>query len=82
VLIEAGARINRSALAANIVNKLALFQAPHFLGPGAVPMLAGPDGDSLPRLGRYRVERLDQDILIEGYLRDPWETIAADSLKS
>ena len=73
VLIEAGARLNRSALAANLVDKLALFQAPHFLGPDAVPMFASPNASPLPGLRRYRVQRLDQDILIEGYLRDPWE---------
>lgn len=73
VLIEGGARLNHSALAAGVVDKLALFQAPRFLGADAVPMLAGPDGANLPRLQRYSVERLDQDLLIEGYIRDPWE---------
>ncbi len=77
LLIEGGARLNRSALVANIVDKLALFLAPRFLGPDAVPMLAGPNGGTLPSLQRYRVERLNEDLLIEGYLRDPWEQVAS-----
>jgi diaminohydroxyphosphoribosylaminopyrimidine deaminase/5-amino-6-(5-phosphoribosylamino)uracil reductase len=77
VLIEGGSRLNYSALAANVVDKLALFQAPRFLGPDAVPLLAGADRGSLPRLSRYHLERLEDDLLIEGYLRDPWEQIAA-----
>lgn len=73
VLIEGGAHLNRSVLAADLVHKLYLFQAPRFLGPGAVPMLAGRPSASLPRLLRYRTERLDDDLLIEGYVHDPWQ---------
>ena len=73
VMIEAGARLNRSALVADVVDKLYLFQAPRFLGPDAVPMLAGAHATSLPRLLRYRTERIEEDALIEGYIHDPWE---------
>ena len=73
MLIEAGARLNRSALAADVVDKLYLFQAPRFLGPGAVPMLAGTHAASLPRLLRYQTERMEEDTLVEGYIHDPWE---------
>ncbi|HEX6496931.1 MAG TPA: bifunctional diaminohydroxyphosphoribosylaminopyrimidine deaminase/5-amino-6-(5-phosphoribosylamino)uracil reductase RibD [Acidobacteriaceae bacterium] len=73
VLIEAGARLNRSALVADVVHKLYLFQAPRFLGPGAVPMLAGAEATSLPRLIRYRTERIEEDLLISAYIHDPWE---------
>lgn len=73
VMIEAGARLNRSTLAADVVDKLYLFQAPRFLGPGAVPMLAGAHAASLPRLLRYQTERIEEDTLIEGYIHDPWE---------
>jgi diaminohydroxyphosphoribosylaminopyrimidine deaminase/5-amino-6-(5-phosphoribosylamino)uracil reductase len=73
VLIEAGARINRSALVADVVDKLYLFQAPRFLGPEAVPMLAGAHTIGLPRLLRYRTERIEEDTLTEGYIHDPWE---------
>jgi diaminohydroxyphosphoribosylaminopyrimidine deaminase/5-amino-6-(5-phosphoribosylamino)uracil reductase len=72
VLIEAGARLNRSALVADSVDKLYLFQAPRFLGPGAVPMLAGAEATGLPHLMRYRTERTAEDTLIAGYIHDPW----------
>ena len=77
VMIEAGARLNRSALVADVVDKLYLFQAPRFLGPEAVPMLAGAHAPSLPRLMRSRTERIGtdelEDTLIEGYFHDLWE---------
>jgi diaminohydroxyphosphoribosylaminopyrimidine deaminase / 5-amino-6-(5-phosphoribosylamino)uracil reductase len=73
VMIEAGARLNRSALAADVVDKLYLFQAPRFLGPDAVPMLAGAHATSLPRLLRYHTERIEEDTLTAGYIHDPWE---------
>jgi diaminohydroxyphosphoribosylaminopyrimidine deaminase/5-amino-6-(5-phosphoribosylamino)uracil reductase len=73
VMIEAGARLNRSALAADVVDKLYLFQAPRFLGPDATPMLAGPHATSLPRMLRYRTSRIEEDTLTEGYIHDPWE---------
>jgi diaminohydroxyphosphoribosylaminopyrimidine deaminase/5-amino-6-(5-phosphoribosylamino)uracil reductase len=75
VMIEAGARLNRSALVADVVDKLYLFQAPRFLGPEAVPMLAGAHATSLPRLLRYRTERIEEDTLIAGHIHDPWELI-------
>jgi diaminohydroxyphosphoribosylaminopyrimidine deaminase/5-amino-6-(5-phosphoribosylamino)uracil reductase len=73
VMIEAGARLNQSALATDVVDKLYLFQSPRFLGPGSVPMLAGAPAARLPRLLRYSSECLDEDMLIAGYVRDPWE---------
>jgi diaminohydroxyphosphoribosylaminopyrimidine deaminase/5-amino-6-(5-phosphoribosylamino)uracil reductase len=79
VLIEAGARLNRSALVADVVDKLYLFQAPRFLGPEAIPMLAGAHATSLPRLLHYRTERLEEDLLTQGYVHDPWELSAASS---
>jgi diaminohydroxyphosphoribosylaminopyrimidine deaminase/5-amino-6-(5-phosphoribosylamino)uracil reductase len=75
VMFEAGARVNHSVLAADLVDKLYLFHAPRFLGPEAVPMLAGSRATALPRLLRYRTERLDEDLLIEGYVHDPWEVL-------
>jgi diaminohydroxyphosphoribosylaminopyrimidine deaminase/5-amino-6-(5-phosphoribosylamino)uracil reductase len=77
VMIEAGARLNRSALVADVVDKLYLFQAPRFLGPDAVPMLAGAHATSLPRLLHYRTERMEEDSLTEGYIHDPWELPAS-----
>jgi diaminohydroxyphosphoribosylaminopyrimidine deaminase / 5-amino-6-(5-phosphoribosylamino)uracil reductase len=80
VMIEAGARLNRSALVADAVDKLYLFQAPRFLGPEAVPMLAGPHATSLPHLLRYRSERIEEDTLIAGYFHDPWELSSSSQL--
>jgi diaminohydroxyphosphoribosylaminopyrimidine deaminase/5-amino-6-(5-phosphoribosylamino)uracil reductase len=76
VMIEAGARLNRSALVADVVDKLYLFQAPRFLGPDAIPMLAGAHATSLPRLLHYRTGRIEEDTLTEGYIHDPWELSA------
>jgi diaminohydroxyphosphoribosylaminopyrimidine deaminase/5-amino-6-(5-phosphoribosylamino)uracil reductase len=73
VMVEAGARVNRSVLAADLADRLYLFQAPRFLGPEAVPMLAGSRATALPHLSPYRTERLGEDMLIEGYVHDPWE---------
>lgn len=72
VMIEGGGRLNRSALVAGVVDKLYLFQAPRFVGPEAVPMLDGAPTSSLPRLLRYNIERIGEDLLLTGYLRDPW----------
>jgi diaminohydroxyphosphoribosylaminopyrimidine deaminase / 5-amino-6-(5-phosphoribosylamino)uracil reductase len=74
VMIEAGARLNRSALATDVVDKLYLFRSPRFLGPGAMPMLAGTPAP-LPRLLRYSTERIEDDTLIAGYIRDPWQAV-------
>lgn len=79
VLIEAGARVNRSALAVDVVDKLYLFQAPRFFGPGSVPMLAGDPVSSLPHLVRYRTERIAEDTLIAGYVHDPWLPAASST---
>jgi diaminohydroxyphosphoribosylaminopyrimidine deaminase/5-amino-6-(5-phosphoribosylamino)uracil reductase len=72
VMVEAGAHLNHSVLAADLVDKLYLFQAPRFLGPEAVPMLAGSHTTALPRLLRYRTEQIEEDLLMEGYIHDPW----------
>jgi diaminohydroxyphosphoribosylaminopyrimidine deaminase / 5-amino-6-(5-phosphoribosylamino)uracil reductase len=76
VMIEAGARLNRSALVADVVDKLYLFRTPRFLGPDAIPMLAGAHATSLPHLLRYHTERIEEDSLTEGYIHDPWELSA------
>jgi diaminohydroxyphosphoribosylaminopyrimidine deaminase/5-amino-6-(5-phosphoribosylamino)uracil reductase len=77
VMIEGGGLLNRSALVAGIVDKLYLFQAPRFLGPEAIPMINGASTNSLPRLLRYKVERIDEDLLLTGYLRDPWAAFSS-----
>jgi len=73
VMVEAGSHVNYAVLAADLADRLALFQAQRFLGPQSVPMLAGPAGAALPRLTRTRTEAVGEDLLIEGYMHDPWQ---------
>ena len=73
MMIEGGGRLNRSALIAGVVDKLYLFQAPRFLGPEAIPMIDGASATSLPQLLRYNVDRIEDDLLLTGYLREPWQ---------
>ena len=68
VMLEAGARLNASAVEAGVVDKVWLFYAPKVLGPSAVPLLEG--GRKLPALLDYRMHHFDPDFAIEGYLRD------------
>lgn len=71
VMIEAGAQLNGSALGGRHVDKLTLFYAPVFLGPGAVPLIQ----DAIPGpllSGSPRVDCFGPDVRVEAYLRDPW----------
>jgi diaminohydroxyphosphoribosylaminopyrimidine deaminase/5-amino-6-(5-phosphoribosylamino)uracil reductase len=68
IMLEAGARLNASAVEASVVDKVWLFYAPKVLGPSAVPLLEG--GRHLPALVEYRVHHFDPDFAIEGYPRD------------
>ncbi len=70
VMLEAGARVNASAVESDVVDKVWLFYAPKVLGPSAVPLLEG--GRKLPALVEYRMHHFDPDFAIEGYLRDPY----------
>lgn len=72
VLIEGGARVAASALAQQVVDKVMFFYAPKILaGDDGVPLCrgAGPElmRDALA-LHEVRVERVDPDILVSGYL--------------
>lgn len=72
VMLEAGAQLNGSALTGKHVDKLTLFYAPVFLGPGAVPLMqevmSGPVLASQPTIAC-----VGQDVRIDAYIRDPWE---------
>jgi diaminohydroxyphosphoribosylaminopyrimidine deaminase / 5-amino-6-(5-phosphoribosylamino)uracil reductase len=72
VLIEAGAELNGAAIAQGLVDKLALFCAPKFIGEGGVPMarLLGEKALSLAALTNLSANLYEPDILIEGYFRD------------
>lgn len=68
VMLEAGARVNASAVDAGVVDKVWLFYAPKVLGSNAVPLLEG--GRKLPALIEYRMHHFDPDFAVEGYVRD------------
>jgi diaminohydroxyphosphoribosylaminopyrimidine deaminase/5-amino-6-(5-phosphoribosylamino)uracil reductase len=70
-MLEAGGQLNASALSGGYVDKLTLFYAPVFLGPGAVPLLQEPIARStLPT--PPEIECIDHDVRVDAYLRDPW----------
>jgi diaminohydroxyphosphoribosylaminopyrimidine deaminase/5-amino-6-(5-phosphoribosylamino)uracil reductase len=72
VMIEGGAEINASALREGIVDKVCLFLAPMLLGGKTTPSAVGGEGIELLgqaiRLRDLRIERFDEDLLIEGYI--------------
>ncbi|MGH9813248.1 MAG: RibD family protein, partial [Candidatus Acidiferrales bacterium] len=68
VMLEAGARLNASAVEGGVVDKVWLFYAPKVLGANAMPLLEG--GRKLPALIEYRMHHFDPDFAIEGYVRD------------
>ncbi|MGI8771514.1 MAG: bifunctional diaminohydroxyphosphoribosylaminopyrimidine deaminase/5-amino-6-(5-phosphoribosylamino)uracil reductase RibD [Acidobacteriaceae bacterium] len=72
VLVEGGARINRSVLLSDSADKLCLFYAPTFLGADAVPVFSAGQEARWPRLEQYALHRYGNDFAVEGCLRDPW----------
>jgi len=75
ILIEGGARVIASALAAGIVDKIALFYGPKiFGGDDGVPMCRGPGPETMNRCISVKdmdVRRMGTDVLIEGYIGAP-----------
>lgn len=73
VMIEGGAEINASALREGVVDKVLLFLAPILIGGKSAPTAVGGEGiESLglaTRLRDVRIERFDDDLLVEGYIR-------------
>lgn len=72
VMVEGGAEINASALREGIVDKILLFLAPMLIGGKSTPTAVGGDGiealSQAVRLRDVRIERFDDDILLEGYI--------------
>jgi len=64
VLIEGGAKLAGSALAAGIVDRVAFFVAPKILGAG----LPAIDGTHAPELTDFTARRVGEDWLLEGRL--------------
>ena len=77
VMVEGGAIVNWTALAANVVDKVFLYYAPKILaGTGSIPFAAGPGFQHMKeaaQVKRVHVHRFGEDFAVEGYLRDPYE---------
>jgi diaminohydroxyphosphoribosylaminopyrimidine deaminase / 5-amino-6-(5-phosphoribosylamino)uracil reductase len=76
LMIEGGALINSSALAAGIVDKVFLYYAPKILGgSGAIPFIAESGARHMANeivVHRTEVHRFGEDFAVEGYIRDPY----------
>lgn len=69
-MLEAGAQLNAAALNGH-VDKLALFYAPRFLGPAAVPFVASDEPLQIQPI-RTRQRAFGRDRELEAWLRNPW----------
>lgn len=70
LLVEAGARLNGSLLAAGLVDRAILFYAPKLAGAVVVPFAHPPRPPRRPwRLLRPRWQSCGDDLVVEGYLR-------------
>jgi diaminohydroxyphosphoribosylaminopyrimidine deaminase / 5-amino-6-(5-phosphoribosylamino)uracil reductase len=74
VLIEAGSRLNGSALDAGIVDKMVLFYAPRILGATVAPMALraakAPSLAAVNELANLRLRCVGPDFVVEGYFTD------------
>jgi|SRR5579875_677931 len=72
VMLECGAHLNSAAMKAQIVDKLSLFYAPVLLGEHGVPLFSG-EASVLKEPQRICSKTIEQDVLLEAYLHDPWK---------
>jgi len=76
VLIEGGALVNWTALAAGVVDKIFLYYAPKILaGVGSVPFASGEGFQRISdaaTVSRLTIHHFGEDFAVEGYLRDPY----------
>jgi diaminohydroxyphosphoribosylaminopyrimidine deaminase/5-amino-6-(5-phosphoribosylamino)uracil reductase len=76
VMIEGGATVNWTALAANVVDKVFLYYAPRILaGSDSIPFAAGAGFQNMnqaTQVKRIHLHRFGEDFAVEGYLRDPY----------
>jgi diaminohydroxyphosphoribosylaminopyrimidine deaminase / 5-amino-6-(5-phosphoribosylamino)uracil reductase len=76
LIIEGGALVNWTALAANLVDKVFLFYAPKILaGTGSVPFASGPGFPRISEAARVHsisLHRFGEDFAVEGYIKDPY----------
>ncbi|HEY3975152.1 MAG TPA: bifunctional diaminohydroxyphosphoribosylaminopyrimidine deaminase/5-amino-6-(5-phosphoribosylamino)uracil reductase RibD [Candidatus Sulfotelmatobacter sp.] len=76
VMIEGGAIVNWTALAANAVDKVFLYYAPRILaGTGSIPFASGAGFHHMSQAAQVKnvhLHRFGEDFAVEGYLRDPY----------
>ena len=76
LMIEGGATVNGTALAAGVVDKVFLYYAPKILGgAGSIPFAAGAgfeDARHAAQVKHLHLHRFGEDFAVEGYLRDPY----------
>ena len=76
VMIEGGATVNWTALAANVVDKVFLYYAPKILaGTGSIPFAAGTGFlhmNQAAQVKHVRLHYFGEDFAVEGYIRDPY----------
>jgi diaminohydroxyphosphoribosylaminopyrimidine deaminase/5-amino-6-(5-phosphoribosylamino)uracil reductase len=79
LLVEGGARVHARFLAEGLVDRVAVFVAPKLAGADGVPLLAAPGparmADAL-RLDEVQVERIGDDVLVQGRPVRPAATLA------
>jgi len=73
VLLEGGSRLNASALASGVVQKVMIFYAPKILGgQRSKSMIGEPSPKSLDKavpMASWKVRKVGEDFLFEGYLK-------------
>ena len=76
LMIEGGATVNWTALAAGVVDKVFLYYAPKILaGTGSIPFAAGAGFHHMNQAAQVKhlhLHRFGEDFAVEGYLRDPY----------
>ena len=79
LIIEGGALVNWTALAADVVDKVFLFYAPKILaGTGSVPFASGPGFPRISEAARVHsisLHRFGEDFAVEGYIKDPYKVL-------
>ncbi|MGC2058243.1 MAG: bifunctional diaminohydroxyphosphoribosylaminopyrimidine deaminase/5-amino-6-(5-phosphoribosylamino)uracil reductase RibD [Candidatus Sulfotelmatobacter sp.] len=77
LMIEGGASVNGSALAAGIVDKVFLYYAPKIMAlDGSIPFASGAALSGplhTPQVEHLQIHRFAEDFAAEGYLRDPYD---------
>jgi diaminohydroxyphosphoribosylaminopyrimidine deaminase/5-amino-6-(5-phosphoribosylamino)uracil reductase len=73
VMIEGGATVNTTALAAEVVDKIFFYYAPQVLGADSIPFATSAGFHDMLPVRHVHLHRFGNDIAVEGYLREPYE---------